>query len=46
MPQVQLPVFPGRSTHLNDDLAFECHGGQITLGQAVKHGHRLLLSRG
>ena len=30
MPQVQLPVFPAGSTHLNDDLAFACHDGQVT----------------
>jgi transposase-like protein len=30
MPQVQLPVFPAGTTHLNEDLAFECHDGQVT----------------
>jgi len=30
MPQVQLPLFPAGTTHLNDDLAFECHEGQVT----------------
>ena len=30
MPQVQLPLFPSGTTHLNDDLAFECHDGQVT----------------
>jgi transposase-like protein len=30
MPQVQLPLFPAGTTHLNDDLAFECHDGQVT----------------
>jgi transposase-like protein len=30
MPQVQLPVFPAGTTHLNDDLAFECREGQVT----------------
>src|ERR1019366_8159596 len=35
MPQVQLPLFPSGTTHLNDDLAFECHDGQVT----YFHGH-------
>lgn len=30
MPQVQLPLFPAGTTELNDDLAFECHDGQVT----------------
>jgi transposase-like protein len=30
MPQVQLPLFPAGTTHLNDHLAFECHDGQVT----------------
>ena len=30
MPQVQLPLFPAGTTHLNNDLAFECHNGQVT----------------
>lgn len=30
MPQVQLPLFPAGTTHLNDSLAFECRDGQIT----------------
>jgi hypothetical protein len=30
MPQVQLPLFPAGTTHLNDDLGFECHDGQVT----------------
>ena len=30
MPQVQLPLFPAGTTHLNQDLAFECHDGQVT----------------
>jgi hypothetical protein len=30
MPQVQLPLFPAGTTRLNDDLAFECHDGQVT----------------
>ena len=30
MPQVQLPLFPAGTTHLNEDLAFECHDGQVT----------------
>jgi hypothetical protein len=30
MPQVQLPLFPVGTTHLNDALAFECRDGQIT----------------
>ncbi len=30
MPQVQLPLFPSGTTHLNEDLAFECHDGQVT----------------
>ena len=30
MSQVQLPLFPAGTTHLNDDLAFECHDGQVT----------------
>jgi hypothetical protein len=30
MPQVQLPVFPAGTTHLNADLAFECREGQVT----------------
>jgi len=25
-----LPLFPAGTTHLNDDLAFECHDGQVT----------------
>jgi hypothetical protein len=30
MPQVQLPLFPAGTTHLNEDLAFECQNGQVT----------------
>jgi hypothetical protein len=30
MPQVQLPLFPAGTTHLNDELAFACHEGQET----------------
>jgi hypothetical protein len=30
LPQVQLPLFPVGTTHLNDALAFECHDGQVT----------------
>jgi len=30
MPQVQLPLFPSGTTHLNDDLAFECRDGRVT----------------
>jgi transposase-like protein len=30
MPQVQLPVFPAGARPLNEDLAFECHEGQVT----------------
>ena len=30
MPQAQLPLFPAGTTHLNDDLAFECQDGQVT----------------
>jgi len=30
MPQVQLPLFPAGTTHLNDALAFACREGQIT----------------
>ena len=30
MPQVQLPLLPAGTTRLNDDLAFECHDGQVT----------------
>ena len=30
MPQVQLPLFPAGTTHLNDALAFECRDGQVT----------------
>jgi len=30
MPQVQLPLFPAGSTHLNESLAVECRGGQVT----------------
>ena len=30
MPQVQLPLFPAGTTHLNEDLAFECREGQVT----------------
>src|ERR1017187_3418092 len=30
MPQVQLPLFSSWTTHLKDDLAFECHDGQVT----------------
>ena len=30
MPQVQMPLFPVGTTHLNDSLAFECRDGQIT----------------
>lgn len=29
MPQVQLPVFPAGTTHLNDSLAYECREGQV-----------------
>lgn len=27
---MQLPLFAVGTTHLHDDLAFECHGGQVT----------------
>jgi|WetSurSiteA1Bulk_404760.scaffolds.fasta_scaffold133995_2 hypothetical protein len=30
MPQVQLPLFPAGTTHLNESLAFECRDGQVT----------------
>ena len=30
MPQVQWPLFPAGTTHLNESLAFECRDGQIT----------------
>ena len=30
MPQVQLPLFPVGTTHLNESLAFECRNGQVT----------------
>lgn len=30
MPQVQLPLFPVGTTHLNESLAFECRDGQVT----------------
>ncbi len=30
MPQVQLPLFPAGSTHLNESLAVECRDGQVT----------------
>jgi hypothetical protein len=30
MPQVQLPLFPVGTTHLNDSLAFEGRDGRIT----------------
>ena len=30
MPQVQLPLFPAGTTHLNEELAFACHEGQVT----------------
>ena len=30
MPQVQLPLFPTGTTHLNASLAFECRDGQVT----------------
>jgi transposase-like protein len=30
MPQVQLPLFPAGTTHLNDSLAVECREGQVT----------------
>ena len=30
MPQVQLPLFPVGTTHLNASLAFECRDGQVT----------------
>ena len=29
-PQVQLPLFPAGTTHLNESLAFECRDGQVT----------------
>jgi transposase-like protein len=30
MPQVQLPLFPAGTTHLNADLAFDCRDGRVT----------------
>jgi hypothetical protein len=30
MPQVQLPLFPAGTTHLNEALAVECRNGQVT----------------
>jgi hypothetical protein len=30
MPQVQLPLFPAGSRHLNESLAVECRDGQVT----------------
>ena len=30
MPQVQLPLFPAGTTQLNDSLAVECRGDQVT----------------
>ena len=30
MPQVQLPLFPAGTTQLNESLAVECRGGQVT----------------
>lgn len=30
MPQVQLPLFPVGTTHLNESLAFACRDGQVT----------------
>lgn len=30
MPQVQLPLFPAGSLHLNESLAVECREGQVT----------------
>ena len=30
MPQLPLPLFPARTTHLSEHLALECHAGQVT----------------
>ena len=30
MPQFQLPIFPAGSTHITQNLAFECRDGQVT----------------
>ena len=30
MPQLQLPIFPAGSTHITQDLAFECRDGRVT----------------
>ena len=30
MPQVQLPLFPAGTTHLNESLAVECRDGRVT----------------
>ena len=30
MPQLQLPIFPAGSTHITQNLAFECREGQVT----------------
>jgi len=30
MPQLQLPIFPAGSTHITQNLAFECRDGQVT----------------
>jgi transposase len=30
MPQLQLPIFPAGSTHITQNLAFECRDGRVT----------------
>ena len=30
LPQLPLPLFPARTTHLSEHLALECHAGQVT----------------
>ena len=30
MPQIQLPVFPAGTTHINAQIAFDCHEGKVT----------------
>ena len=30
MPQLQLPIFPAGSTHITQNVAFECRDGQVT----------------
>ncbi len=30
MPQLQLPIFPAGSTHITQNLAFECREGRVT----------------